>query len=264
MHRLQLTSDMAAVRPVLVVLSGLPASGKTTLARELLDQDCEHICFDEVMTAEFSPENWRNAQGTFFALIEEAVKRRVGTVIADDNHCFLSAVKRLQRLARCNEYAFLHILLRVEPEVAVARNIVRTCPVPDAVIWRMNSQMERQRFLRSTQELTTENFAAAVTTAKALLARKRTEPEEPLDEEERPDTSSEEPMHRADLKLRALVAEEIRKHEGKALLAKALGKVKAEVLAALRRENEVSIEEAEDRAAFLFTAACTQFLPELR
>ena len=257
------------LRPVLLVLSGIPGAGKTTLARAISEAKThsEHICFDAGMQGEFSPEKWREAQACFYGRVTDAINRQVRLVIVDDNLNYLSMVKKYCRLARAHGYAVLHVVLRVAVETAVRRNRGRPVPVPEEIVVAMHRQLEKQRFLPSSVEVQEADVDTLADTVRRAVDERRTEAVQTEETEERQGRDSgEEPLHRADLRLRALIADRVQscEHRERAGVAKTLARVKAEILQALRKETVLSVAEAEDHASLLFTSLFLSSYTELR
>mmetsp|Transcript_9615 Transcript_9615/g.31403 ORF Transcript_9615/g.31403 Transcript_9615/m.31403 type:complete len:324 (-) Transcript_9615:161-1132(-) len=140
---------MAAARGVLVALIGLPAAGKSTLARQL-GEDAEWIRFDDDLEAavtvsgRFDEETWRASRAKALARVGEALSQGKALVLADDNCFYRSMRHTLFKLARDSFYAFATVFLDVDVDVAIARNAARTDDrVPDDTITKMAAIFER-------------------------------------------------------------------------------------------------------------------------
>jgi tRNA uridine 5-carbamoylmethylation protein Kti12 len=157
---------------VVVLVYGLPGSGKTTLVRQLakslravggavdvveLDASLHDLVAAE---GEFRPEHWHVAFDEFRRLIVEAVHRGMETprapdsspslVIAVDNMQYRSLRQRILRdvagvnAASSSRAGFATVCVGCPPSLCAARNMRRTGPhrVPDAVVHVMARQLE--------------------------------------------------------------------------------------------------------------------------
>lgn len=133
--------------PQLILLIGLPASGKSTLARQIISQDsgCLLISTDAIRAELFGDEAiqgpwlqvWSRVQQEF----EEAVVGGFRVVYDATN------VRRKQRqeaIARARKTGFTHIIgcwLDVPLEICLQRNTQRQRQVPEEVIFKMYRQL---------------------------------------------------------------------------------------------------------------------------
>lgn len=148
----------------LVLLCGLPAAGKTTLSRILLDHirawrlpvDPIHVRFDDDTDFggdEFSPEAWRQARSASEARVARALlyggekDGMTRLVIADDNMHYRGMRRRHFRLARDAGAAFAILFVDCSTTECLARNAVRggRDAVPDRVIERMAASIQPPR-----------------------------------------------------------------------------------------------------------------------
>ena len=236
----------------MVVLSGIPAAGKSTLAREMTRREAGsmHVCFDQVLSSlgEFTPECWQTAQSQFYCQVEAAVES-AQLVVVDDNFNYLSMVKRYQKLASRCHCMFLHLIVQVDFPTALSRNQARSCPIPEAIIEKMHLQMENQRFLPTSQVLRTGPLEHLVETAMDLVREFRSkEPEIEREEVSLPSASSFTPLHLADLRLRSLISQILttQPSTARATLGPSLSLLKSQILHTLR--VEAVLEDAEKEA----------------
>lgn len=240
----------------MLVLSGVPAAGKSTLASELSRREVEsvHICFDRILAnlGDFTPEHWQRAQLEFYSQVEAAAKTTRSLVIVDDNLNYLSMVKKYQRLAANCNCVFLHIVLQVDFNTALFRNQTRPCPIPDSIIEKMHSQMESQRFLPNSQVLVSGPLDQLVEAAMALVQDCRSKTPEEVRGNELPVSSaaSSTPLHLADLHLRSLISRLLvpLPSSVRASAGPSLALIKTQVLCALRAEVLLDKEQAKAEA----------------
>ncbi|HEY2520201.1 MAG TPA: AAA family ATPase [Streptosporangiaceae bacterium] len=123
----------AAARPALIVVSGMPGAGKTTLAHRLAAAvGCPAVCRDEIkeglvqavpdFTAGRDDEFSRAANTVFFDMIGILVRAGVTTVAeaAFQDRLWRPGLEPLQELARLR---VVHCV--VDPELALARSLQR-------------------------------------------------------------------------------------------------------------------------------------------
>lgn len=142
-----------------MLLVGLPASGKSTLARKLTETEgVVAIEFDKLEReldkegSEFSIEHWQAARDTAFQQCSEALVRQdVRVVVMDDNFYYRSMRKRYFHLARELRVGYLEVHLEMPVEEAMRRNKEREVKpgqlaVPEHVIVKMASKLEPPAF----------------------------------------------------------------------------------------------------------------------
>jgi predicted kinase len=123
----------AAPRPLLIVVSGMPGAGKTTLAHRLAASvGCPAICRDEIkeglvatvpnVTPGQNDELSRQANHLFFEIIEILLEAGATTVAeaAFQDRLWRPGLEPLQDLARIR---IVHCV--VDPELALARSLSR-------------------------------------------------------------------------------------------------------------------------------------------
>jgi len=157
-----------AARALAVVMCGVPAAGKSTLAAGLeraagaAGMACVRVSFDEVGVAagagrepspRFDPVRWRKERAVALDQVEAALEQGGASaglappgagspslvVIVDDNMFYRSMRRVIYRMCRQHASAFLLMYLRVSPGIAAERNQARVGParVPDAAFQRM-------------------------------------------------------------------------------------------------------------------------------
>lgn len=134
----------------LVLLCGLPACGKTTLAKKLIQRgevDVDYICFDELMENEFTPKEWKQKRKTMWETANELItknnksdKKRV--ILLDDNFYYSSMRHEYFQLARKYEISYCQIFLTCPLKICIERNAKRKEKVSEKVLIEMSSKLE--------------------------------------------------------------------------------------------------------------------------
>eukprot|EP00058_Branchiostoma_floridae_P023573 XP_002609063.1 hypothetical protein BRAFLDRAFT_96898 [Branchiostoma floridae] len=121
-----------AGRLCLLVLSGLPGSGKTSLARKL--QECwqsevavVHVCFDDLIPEDLKLERPEEGDGE-----DDSGDQQVG--ICSDSADSVHIIK--------HTIGFCEVLLHCDVETALKRNMERQCPVARETVVAMATKME--------------------------------------------------------------------------------------------------------------------------
>lgn len=137
----------------ILVLQGLPASGKSTYAKQLLSVlpagSAVRINNDDLSLMMFGSAY---AEGEYVAqllgkarvkLIEQAFAHHAELVIVDNTNLSHKTVRGLQQLADKLGVGFEidNSFLKVPLEVCLARNAEREVPVPESVIIKMSQQV---------------------------------------------------------------------------------------------------------------------------
>jgi predicted kinase len=140
---------MVETQPTLLVLQGLPASGKSTYAKELLaarpvgsavrinNDDLATMLFgDAYARSEYSAQLLGKVRAD---MVRQAFRSHVQLVIVDNTNLNPKTVDGLKRLAAsCNaRFELDSSFLEVPLEVCIARNATRPSPVPEKVILEM-------------------------------------------------------------------------------------------------------------------------------
>ncbi|MGD2072963.1 MAG: AAA family ATPase [Candidatus Thorarchaeota archaeon] len=138
------------MKQFLLVLCGIPASGKTSFAREIRNQIDESSQVEIVSTdkwrdeeyySSFSPENEKHVR-------ESALKRTefllsVGvSVIHDDTNYYTSMRHELYDLARINECVFAVVYIATPLDIALEWNLKRDIIIPEHVIRRIQDKID--------------------------------------------------------------------------------------------------------------------------
>ncbi|GLC36903.1 hypothetical protein PLESTM_000516700 [Pleodorina starrii] len=179
----------------LLVLCGLPGSGKTTLAKAIREHllrhhepflksgpfcDVQIVTFDDwlhpelqQLAGQFSADAWQRSRQAALAHLLSALERAQSNashtlIIADDNHHLRSMRYELFRAARDRGAAFLQLYVGCSPQQALARNQRRSgiAAVPPEALLRMAAALEPpqpERFPWEAPSLTAS--AAAVSPA---------------------------------------------------------------------------------------------------
>ena len=147
-----------APRACLVLVCGLPGSGKTSFSRELVAQgglgaEWLHVCYDEVEHAmradrdKFDPEQWRQARVEVARRVRsmlEAPSEESRVIVLDDNMYYRSMRKQWYHLCREISCAYHQLFLQAPEEVCLERNRLRDAhaKVPEFSIRHMAEVFE--------------------------------------------------------------------------------------------------------------------------
>lgn len=139
---------------MLVILCGIPCTGKTQLALELAKElDFNHglhtMIADpdrirEMMPAlrsRFDPKQEAFIESLTWTLIDQSLEK-LDVVISDDLNYYESARHRLIGIARKHRAEYIIILLLVSVEVAQRRNATRGTPIPQELISKIAKRFD--------------------------------------------------------------------------------------------------------------------------
>ncbi|KAF4042261.1 ATPase family associated domain-containing protein 33 [Phytophthora infestans] len=169
---------------VLVLMSGLPGAGKTTLVKHLvassttLSRLYERISFDDLYeqmatsTVEFDPDQWKYCQQEMMVQvsrrIKELLKIPVGdtgsasqlVLLVDDNFQYRSQRKRFYQLAVEQTCGFAILFVNTPTEICRERNAGRNkkTRVPDEVFQRTEAAFEPPNGDQNLWEVNTCEF----------------------------------------------------------------------------------------------------------
>ncbi|MGY5854448.1 MAG: AAA family ATPase [Candidatus Thorarchaeota archaeon] len=134
----------------LLVLCGLPASGKTTLAIELKNQAAPEIEIEIVSTdkwrddayyADFRPENEKNVRER--ALRKTEVLLATGkNVVHDDTNYYASMRHELYDIARMKRCVFAVVHVETPLQTALDWNLTRKPVIPEHVITGISERLD--------------------------------------------------------------------------------------------------------------------------
>jgi tRNA uridine 5-carbamoylmethylation protein Kti12 len=138
----------------LVILSGIPCSGKTQLATILAkDLELNHrlptVVVDpdkirEMIPAlreRFDPERESFVNSLALSIIEESLRQK-NIVVSDDMNYYESARHRLVQLAKKHKMKYIIIYLTVSVEIAEKRNAARASPIPQRIISEISQNFD--------------------------------------------------------------------------------------------------------------------------
>lgn len=132
--------QVAQAQPILLCLRGLPASGKTTYARKLVDEGWVRVNKDD-MRAMLHNSKFSKPNEAFVLKLRDDVIVRALTqgqnVVVDDTNLDAKHVIQFQNLANTFEADFDYKFFDVSVEECIRRNKLRDNPVPDKVIYSM-------------------------------------------------------------------------------------------------------------------------------
>jgi predicted kinase len=146
-----MNSSNDSLKRCIVLIMGIPGTGKTTLARQLeLHWGALRITFDEIK----HEGSLRNKHDRIY----DMVKSSDGMVILDDNFHLRSMRTRYWRLCKNEERGIVFLLCKCPMEEAISRDAARSDNerIGRETIERMNVQFEPLRSLQSKYLLSLE------------------------------------------------------------------------------------------------------------
>jgi tRNA uridine 5-carbamoylmethylation protein Kti12 len=251
--------------PTVVLLCGLPASGKSSLASKLKDQieNLAHIEYDvleqQLLAAssndseEWKREAWNQAR----LLALQELETHLGTAeivcILDDNFHLRGMRKQIHRLLLGYDDVHFGILWMCTPvEICIERNQTRPDKVPEEVIQKLNATMELPRvawevnWLKVSVETPVDNIVKFITECPPIIElEEERDPE--LIEADRLQTLQNQRII-LDQRLRTWVGQ-VAKFDKK--LAKNANAARKEVLARLKLNDESIHDDQTLLASFL-------------
>ena len=138
------------MRLFLLAMCGIPASGKTTLARAILNALDSSVVVEIVSTddlrderyyADFRPEREHMVRVQAFERTAQLLRRGV-SVIHDDTNYYASMRHELMELAKNSDAAFAVIHVATPLETALEWNERREGPVPAEVVRRIANRLD--------------------------------------------------------------------------------------------------------------------------
>ena len=163
---------------MLIVLCGLPGSGKTTFATQLLNilrterkQICYLLSLDTIYSElasqkgekQFNSVIWKEATRKLYSDAKSIMKDRASlpnsSIILDDNNHLERIRTRWINLARFYGHHSLILYFQCSLEDAFNRNKLRKDPVPDAVITSMFQLFESPSAAEAKQKLTVSTIS---------------------------------------------------------------------------------------------------------
>ncbi|TNV74997.1 hypothetical protein FGO68_gene16181 [Halteria grandinella] len=160
---------MESQKQIIVLLVGIPASGKTHLSQQLDDSFKNQVRLIEYDMIErelldgqtgFDASIWQKARQIAYEKCRQAIDTdKTQLVILDDNFYYKSMRKPYYSLSRELSIGYLEIHLQVSVEEAVKRNLQRAInAVPQSVIENMAVNMEGSAYPEHAIQLSSENF----------------------------------------------------------------------------------------------------------
>jgi predicted kinase len=141
----------------LILLIGIPGSGKTTLAKKLVDKNFKRICADEIRGELYGDQIVQGDSTQVFAIFFERLRAMFAEnsdVVVDNTNLYFKHRKPILDIA--TEYGYTDIqlwMLDIPVEICLKRNINRERNVPDETITNYYNELNRSRPKRSEGKL---------------------------------------------------------------------------------------------------------------
>lgn len=173
-------------KPFLLILCGIPSSGKSTLARGVASRlEKEYGFFTVAVTSDafrhmvptysriFEPELEHFVREATYRTVEEALRRKL-LVISDDVNYYRSIRRQLKRIAERAGASFAIVYVDTPLEVALRWNGERGEPVPNTVIEEMHHKLDRpgEKYMWDTPLLTVDPSRSKLEELTQLVASK--------------------------------------------------------------------------------------------
>jgi len=131
----------------LIVMVGVPASGKSTLSKKLIEKGFHYMNADSIRLEMYGDEiiqgDKEEVFNLFFQRLEEALKQELDIVVDNTN---LNQKQRKPILDRAKNAGYTDVqlwLLDVPLELCIERNKSRTRQVPEDIIANMFMELNR-------------------------------------------------------------------------------------------------------------------------
>lgn len=255
----------------LVLLCGLPASGKSTLAQALYQQYTEsqhavtYICFDALWQQmfchsqqQFDSHEYKQAQQKMYEQVHEwcAIAKLKNTILlVDDNFYYTSMRHEYVQLARKHELSCCIIYCTCELQICLARNAQRQVPVPPHKIEEMACKFEPLQAAQWKEHFTAPgmlhlqtdvyDLPTCLQQAKVVIeAAPQLINHQQIAAQSRIETSNNE-QHQADVQLRKQVSQLVQqcKHSNKQQFAQALNAERKALLVQIH-DKKISLQDA--------------------
>jgi predicted kinase len=131
----------------LIMMVGVPGSGKTTVAKKVVDKGFHYLNADQIRAELYGSEGEQGDKeqvfGIFFERLEEAMKQGLSIIIDNTN---LNPRQREPILERAKRYGYLDVqlwFLDVPLPLCLSRNQNRERIVPDDIVTNMYNELNK-------------------------------------------------------------------------------------------------------------------------
>ncbi|CAG9312114.1 unnamed protein product [Blepharisma stoltei] len=190
---------------IVVVISGCPGSGKTTLAKYLARSlDGILLSYDDILRelGNFSVENFHQARILFLERFLEIMNNCDSKIILiDDVNHLKSLIKPYKRIAQQHSSKFLHLIIDISLENALSQNLQRENQVTEEVLITHYEKLQQEKFWKNSKHIQSQEIEKM--SQKAILLTNEAEVLRPRELISVPQQQSL--MHEIDIELRKCV-----------------------------------------------------------
>lgn len=236
-------------RQCLVVFSGAPGCGKSTVIEKLVKiLGGKKISYDEIEEnlGSWSLENWHRTRLIGVENARKVMEDGDKWVFIDDNMYYRSMVKPYLKLCCDKSYHFLHVILEAPLDLCLFRNSQRTMKVPEDHIIRMHRILSNETFWPYSLNISNDNLdntvSLIISSLNSLNFIPTSQSECSQASEQDRQATLHNILHQSDLCLRKLANTFISQSFHKQQASKLASQLKKEILVSIRN-IEGSLED---------------------